>query len=166
MHDAVAQALQSLGLTLPASGTAPTTATSPASTDSTDPTGAGGSSDVKNDLRQFMHQLFEAVKGEGAASSSSGSSGAASSADPQSGFAAGLSALITQVSGGTAPDALQSAFAKLSTDLSSGAGASTSGGAGSSQATLQAFLTNLQQDLGYGSAASTTAAGSLMTTQA
>src|SRR5450432_2829060 len=67
MMSAISQALQSLGMTLPVS--APATGTSSAS-DPSDTTATPASGQVKNDLRQFMHQLFEAVKAESAASPS------------------------------------------------------------------------------------------------
>jgi hypothetical protein len=164
MRQAVMQALQSLGLTPPqdAGGSGAST-----------PSGAGGDSSgstsattgVKQDMRQFMHALFEAVKSE----SASGGTASSVSSDPKATFADGLSSLISQVSSGTAPADLQSAFSKLASDLQPAAATtavtgSTSAGAGSVQATLQAFLTNLQQDLGYaGSNAS--AVGNLLTTQ-
>jgi hypothetical protein len=164
MSSAIAQALQSLGLTLPVNGTAAPGSTSP-SVNSTDATGTSDTSKVKDDMRQFMHQLFEAVKGEGSAAASSSSSGASTSGDAQSGFAAGLSALLSQVSSGTAPAGLQSAFAQISSDLSpAGAATSSSTSDSGSQATLQAFLTNLQQELGYGQSGGS-ASGTLLATQ-
>jgi hypothetical protein len=163
MFSAVAQALQSLGLTLPSNGTSGSPA---ASSDSTDAT-ATSASKVKQDLQQFMHQLFEAVKSQDSAAASSTSSGPSAPGGSQSGFGAGLASLITQVSAGTAPADLQSAFAQLSSDLpASAASSSAAAGATDSQVTLQAFLTNLQQDLGYGQAsASASASGSLVATQ-
>jgi hypothetical protein len=171
MRQAVAQALQSLGLNLAQPGAASSSSSSSsASTDS-----SGSSSDdgkVKNDLRQFMHQLFQAVKTQGGSSDGSDAAGAGASADPRSGFASGLSSLISQVSNGSAPADLQSAFTQLASDLSSqastGSSAASSGDA-SSAATLQAFLTQLQQTLGYSSSSSSnngaTATGALLTTQ-
>ncbi len=164
MRQAVMQALQSLGLTPPqdASGSSASTSTS-AGGDSSGSTSA--TTGVKQDMRQFMHALFEAVKSENA----SGGTASPGSSDPKASFADGLSALISQVSSGTAPADLQSAFSTLASDLqpaaaTTGAADSTSAGAGNAQATLQAFLTNLQQDLGYaGSNAS--AVGNLLTTQ-
>jgi hypothetical protein len=171
---AMMQALQSLGLTPPAgtsatsaSGTASTSTSIGSSSDSTGSTSA--TSTVQQDLQQFMHALFEAVKSE----SSSGSPASSSSGDPQSSFATGLSSLISQVSNGGAPAGLQSAFSKLESDLQASGAAtsstdpsSSSASASSVQATLQAFLTNLQQDLGYGSSNASAAVGSLMTAQA
>jgi hypothetical protein len=166
MRQAVMQALQSLGLT-PPQGTSASGATS------TSTAGSGGSSDsssatggIQQDMQQFMHSLFEAVKSE----SPSGAVAASGSGDPKSSFADGLSSLISQVSSGSAPPDLQSAFSKLASDLQAAGGAasptaaSSSSGAGSVQATLQAFLTNLQQDLGYGSS-NASAIGNLVTAQ-
>jgi hypothetical protein len=68
MASAISQALQSLGLTPPAGGTTAAGSTSSSSADSTEATATSGAGKVKDDLRQFMHQLFEAVKAEGAAS--------------------------------------------------------------------------------------------------
>ena len=75
-----------------------------------------------------------------------------------SNFASGLSALISQVSNGQAPAALQSAFTQLASDLqgsrsaTAGTSSATTGTATSTtQATLQALLTQMQQNLGYAS---------------
>jgi len=117
-------------------------------------------------MQQFMHSLFEAVKGEASSSASTANGGG----DPQSTFAAGLSSLISQVSAGSAPSDLQAAFSKLSSDLQASGAAtgstdpSSTASSDTVQATLQAFLTNLQQDLGYGGA-NASASGSLITTQ-
>jgi hypothetical protein len=165
MRSAVNDALQSLGFTLPSSATAPAGAT-PSSADASDSGSSSDAGNVKSDLRQFMHQLFEAVKGESATAGSSNASAGSGSGDPQSGFASGLAALIGQVGNGTAPAALQSAFAQLSSDLSpaSAATPSSTGGSDASQATLQAFLTKLQQELGYGQSGAS-ASGALLATQ-
>jgi hypothetical protein len=165
MASAISQALQSLGLTPPAGGTTAAGSTSSSSADSTEATATSGAGKVKDDLRQFMHQLFEAVKAEGAASPGAGSAAASSSGDSQTGFASGLSALISQVSGGTAPAALLSAFSQLASDLSPPTAAASGAATDSSQPTLQAFLTQLQQTLGYGPTTSGSASGSLVTTQ-
>jgi hypothetical protein len=81
--------------------------------------------------------------------------------------------LISQVSNGTAPSDLQSAFDKVAADLtqsgssSANITAASSGSASSSSsATLQALLTQLQQNLGYGTSSSSAAIGNLLTTQA
>jgi hypothetical protein len=166
MRQAVSQALQSLGLTPPQDAAG----ASAAGTTSTGSSGTGDSSSatsgIQQDMQQFMHSLFEAVKSE----STSAGSASSSATDPKSSFADGLSSLISQVSSGSAPADLQSAFSKLASDLQAagssvtGTTAATSSGAGSVQATLQAFLTNLQQDLGYGSSNASTV-GNLVTAQ-
>lgn len=163
MLSAVAQALKSLGLTLPASdtGNSASSSTGPAAVST-----ASGASNVKLDLQQFMHQLFEAIKSQSTASPSAGTN-ASSSGDAQASFASGLSSLISAVSNGTAPAALQSAFAQLSVDLqptSATGSSSSSSGSSSQEATLKAFLTNLQQDLGYGTSNSSLS-GNLLTAQ-
>lgn len=165
MHQALMQALQSLGLNMPqssgatgsasAAGTASTTGASPAA------------SQVKDDMHKFMHALFQAVKSETSAQASTD----ASSGDSKSSFAAGLSALISQVGSGSAPAGLQDAFSKLAADLqgSQSPPATTSASVPAANAstppTLQALLTNLQQDLGYGKS-STSAIGNVVSAQA
>ena len=67
----------------------------------------GGAGNVKHDIAQFMHALFQAVK---SGPPSTPDATGATSADPKGSFAAGLSALITQASSGSAPKALQDAF--------------------------------------------------------
>jgi hypothetical protein len=75
--------------------------------------------EIKHATAQFMHALFQAVAGESVpAPSSSGSRN-----DPKASFAAGLSALITEASKGTAPAALQAAFDKLAAALQPAAAA-------------------------------------------
>jgi hypothetical protein len=199
MQRALMQALQGMGLAVPRAPTgAAVTAVAPVaaggSTDSSASTAAGGN--VMDDLRHFMHALFQAVRAENtlSPSPSTGRTG-----DGKSDFAAGLSALITLVSSGSAPATLQDAFNKLVTDLQSGApaaptaqpapaalqaptvqpapatpaapAASSSVGAtgtGSAPAplSLQALLTLLQQDLGYGAAASPSTTGNLISIHA
>lgn len=179
VRHALAQALLSMGLAMPQSaGGASTASAPPGSTDADgDPdSSTSATAGAKQDMRQFLHAFFQAVKGETAAGAST--SGSAST-ERTTGFAAGLSALISQVSAGSAPSELQSAFSKLTSDLQpAGASASTAvagaaahvdstatdAGAASSRATLQALLTSLQQDLGYGSP-STPAIGNLVSTQ-
>ena len=69
--------------------------------------------EIKHDTAQFMHALFQAVAAESAPSApASGSRN-----DPKASFSAGLSALITEASNGTAPAALQAAFDKLAAAL-------------------------------------------------
>jgi hypothetical protein len=192
VEQALLQALQSLGISVPQAGGASSTsaANSTATAGQTDSdgdndgssaTGAGAtgssSSSVKNDLRQFMHSLFQALKSENGSDSSSAtaSTGSASGGGQQTGFAANLAALISQTSTGGAPADLQSAFAKLAADLQGGSGSSTSSDSTttpvaasttstSSSAALQAFLTQLQQNLGYGSYA-LNASGNVISTQ-
>lgn len=170
MRQALTQALQSLGLSMPqgASGAASSSQASGAADgddDSGDSTSAASA--LKHDMRQFMHALFQAVKGGTSIDPSAAGSG---SADPKAGFAAGLSALISQASSGSAPADLQSAFSKLASDLQQANptavdAAAAAGAAGATvQPTLQALLTNLQQDLGYGNS-STSAIGNSISTQ-
>jgi hypothetical protein len=170
LQGALLQALQSLGLT----PTQPTSASTPASS-ATATTSAGTDSDgdndgsgsktggVKNDVRQFLHALFQAIKGESTAGSSTTS---ASSTDPKANFAAGLSALITQASNGTAPTDLQNAFSTLATDLQANSPAAASATSGStdaaSQKQLLQLLTQFQQNLGYGGTSSNAALGNLL----
>jgi hypothetical protein len=190
MQNALMQALQSLGFSIPqptasTSATTATTGTSAVSATSSTSSSAGataidgdGDSDgstsatssIKKDIGQFMHALFQAIKNENPSGSSSSGS---TSTDPKANFAAGLSALISQVSNGTAPADLQSAFDKVAADLSqSGSSsantttASLGSASSSSSATLQALLTQLQQNLGYGASNSSAAIGNLLTTQA
>lgn len=172
MQQAMMQALQSLGLSMPqqaAGSSASSQANSSKDADGDSDGSTSATSNVKKDLRQFMHALFQAVKTEKTSSSSTTD---ASSADPKANFAAGLSALISQVSNGSAPSDLQSAFSKLASDLqpanatsTSSANASSSGAGTTQQATLQALLTQLQQNLGYGSS-SMASTGNVISTYA
>ncbi len=171
MRDAMAQALQSLGLALPqsASGGTNTSTTQSGSSASKDSGQPGSSSDpVRGDLRQFMHSLFQAVKGE---SSGGSTDNATPPTDQKGNFSAKLSALISQVSSGSAPADLQASFSKLMSDLQpqtttatdpASAGATTSG---ASAVTLQALLTKLQQNLGVGGN-STPGVGNIVNTTA
>ena len=173
MHQAMMQALQSLGLSMPqpASGSNAANQTSGSTDSDGDKDGStSATSGIKSDVRQLMHALFQAVKGE-TASDTSGTG--TKSSDPKANFAAGLSALIAQVSNGSAPADLQSAFSKVAADLqqtnaassSTGSGSSGTGTASTPQATLQALLTQLQQNLGYGSS-NMSATGNIVNTQA
>ena len=175
MQAVLMQALQSLGLS-PTSATG--AANSTTGSNSTSKGGASADSDgdadgstpatgsVKSDMRNLMHALFQAVKSE----NSSTSTAATGSTDPKANFAAGLSALITQVSNGNAPADLQDAFSQVAKDLqanSSTLDSTTSSSSGSTpQATLQALLTQLQQNLGYGASSSTAGIGNLLSAQA
>jgi hypothetical protein len=69
--------------------------------------------EIKHDTAQFMHALFQAVAAEAAPSAPAGGS----RNEPKANFAAGLAALITEASNGTAPAALQAAFDKLAAAL-------------------------------------------------
>lgn len=170
MQDAIMQALQSLGLnTTPAPATSNTTTAASGTTTQGSGTDSDGDDDgstsaagnVKSDIRQFMHALFQAVKGQ---NTSSAASTASTGSDPKSNFAAGLASLISQVSSGTAPAELQSAFSKVVTDLQGSSVPTTTGtdSAGSSQVTLQALLSKLQQNLGYGAVSSNAAVGNFV----
>jgi hypothetical protein len=182
MQNALMQALQSLGLSMPQQPTGTTASAGSTSTgqisgatdndgDAAGSTAAAGS--VKKDLRHFMQALFQAVKGETASTTPSTGT---SSTDPKTNFAAGLTALITQVSNGSAPADLQSAFAKVAADLQQTGATPTVGAAtgsdstisaaSSPQVTLQALLTQLQQNLGYGTPSSSAALGNLLSMQA
>ncbi len=174
MREALFQVMQSLGLSMPQS-TASTAnsgqaAGSPAARgNDTDGDGDGsslsGAGNVKNDMRQFMHALFQAIRGE------SNSTPASPNSDPSSSFATGLSSLITRSSTGAVPAGLQDAFAKLMSDLQGSggtvAGASTgsAGGTSSAPVTLQDLLTKLQQQVGYGTS-SPIATGNVVSTAA
>jgi len=164
MGKAVMEAFQSLGISMPAppqpgQGAAP--GGSDPSTDSNSGRDDASSSPMKKvgaDMRNFMHALFQAVKGESASGSDSTGGDASQSGsmgNSAGSFASGLSALISQVSNGSAPADLQSAFDQLKTDMQSAAGGSsetTSGNASpdGSGVDLQAFLSKLQAGLGYG----------------
>jgi hypothetical protein len=132
---------------------------------------------VRADLHQFMHALMQAVKSAASQSTAStadaGTSNAATA--PAGGrsarFSGGLSALISQMTGGTAPQGLQDAFSKLVTDLQATQGGTPaaasptdSSASSSNSAALLKFLQTLQQDLGYGQ--SPESSGTLVNTQA
>ena len=169
MHQAMEQALQSLGLS-PTQSTAAngsTDASSTGSTNDANDTSVSATGNIKQDEHQLMHALFEAVKGQdgAAATSAASTTSSAAGATQGSGFSSGLASLVTQVSNGSAPSGLQDAFNKLVSDMQS-TGAATAANAAASSATLQGFLTQLQQNLGYGATASGSAAGSVVSTQA
>src|SRR5574337_1274390 len=153
---AMMAALQSLGLSLPQPSASGSSNSGSASTGQD----SAGTASVGHDVRQVMHALFEAVRGEPAgATTSSGSATAGTSSGGPSSFASGLSALITQVANGSAPADLQSAFSQLVQD------AGVAGAAGNANASLQAFLNQLKANLGY-DANSGSGSGNLMATQA
>jgi hypothetical protein len=141
---ALAQALESLGLSLSApptnstsadtasssnTSTAATTSTTPAATTtaaSSAPAPAPASAPIHGisseertiagDVRHLMHALFEDVRAENLLAPSSGSVSASST--PGSSFASGLAALVSQVQSGSAPANLQRAFDALVANLS------------------------------------------------
>jgi hypothetical protein len=134
---ALAQALESLGLSLstPATGStsaaaAPATSTAAATTTAASPAPAATpapapapkheiSSEertIAGDVRHLMHALFEDVRAENLLAPSSGSGSGSST--PGSSFASGLAALISQVQSGSAPANLQRAFDSLVANLS------------------------------------------------
>jgi hypothetical protein len=137
----------------PASSAASTTPATVVGTGG-DPSGTpatGGN--IRQDILQLFHALFEAVRAENILSPS-GTAG--SSSGRAASFASGLAALISQVSGGSVPAQLQTAFSQLVSDLKSIGGTSASAATastGSTASSLLSFLNNLQQDLGYGGAA-------------
>lgn len=162
---ALMQALQDMGLTVPQQGNPPSAqgnaSTSGATDSDGDQDGSGSASGVKNDVRNLMHALFQAVKSENPSAGST-----TSPADPKSGFAGGLSALISQVSSGSAPAGLQSAFDKLIADMQKTGTTSPSTPADSanaaSSATLQQLLSQLQENLGYGASNGVASIGNLV----
>jgi hypothetical protein len=160
MGHAVMEALQSLGVSLPQQGDNSTASSSNGNTD-TDGDGdsaAQGSGSIRKDMHDFMHALFQAVRSE-----SSDASSAPGSAAGGSNFASGLSAVVSQVSNGSAPSDLQSAFNQLASDLQS-AGATSSGNTGGSASslTLQNFLSQLQSNLGYADAGAGASTGNIV----
>jgi hypothetical protein len=166
---ALEQALQSLGLSAPASSAGSSSASS-SSAAGDDGDGHGdnaGASNIKADMRQFMHALFQAVKGEGGATAGA-AAGSTSAGDQKTDFASGLSALVAQVSNGSAPSDLQSAFNALAADLQPGGGVSgaAASGAGAASLTLQSLLTKMQSNLGYGPASASATTGNLVSTNA
>ena len=157
MGQELVAALQSLGLNvsgLSNANSANNTSTSSSSSDSSTSATGSTASSLRKDMHEFMHQLFDAAR---QAESSSSTSASSTSTDPsKGGFAQGLAALLSQISSGSTPSGLQSAFDKLKTDLG------TSGASGSTDATLQTLLTKLQGSLGYsGATAGTTATASI-----
>ena len=175
IQQAIVQAFQSLGLNMPSqvnSASASNASSGSTNSDGNTEGSAADTTSLQNDMRQFMHTLFQALKGE----SGTDSSGTASSGGSQSGghsgprkahFAADLSKLISQTGNGNAPSDLQSAFAKLMQDMqaTNAAGSGTQGSnADTTATTLQGFLNQLQQNLGYGTS-SLPATGNLISTQ-
>jgi hypothetical protein len=143
---ALAQALESLGLALtstaataaPSGSTATpvsqASASPTASTAASPPAAADGTVDphavhsIARDIRHVMRALFTDIQAENMLAPASAGA-AASSPTPQSSFGSGLAALISQIQGGSVPANLQNAFDKLVSDLGKtdgAAGASTS----------------------------------------
>ena len=176
MGHAVMQALQSLGLNLsqPASPSSQSNAagTTDSDGDNDGSGGASGASSVRQDLHQFMHALFQAIRSESAGSSDANSAATtAPSGDPRAAVGSGMAALVSQVSNGSAPADLQSAFDKLLKDTQGAAAASSfsnttgspASGNATSTVTLQQLLTQLQQTLGYGPASTSDLLGNALT---
>jgi hypothetical protein len=109
-------------------------------------------------LRSFVQALFNAVH-----DGSSGASHESHHHHHAGRFAAGLSALITQVSNGNTPSGLQDAFNTLLGDLQPSGGTA---GSGSPTVTLQSLLSTLQQKLGYDSTTTSASVGSSVSTVA
>jgi hypothetical protein len=165
---ALAQALESLGLSLAApapnsanadtasssnASTTATTSAAPAATTtavSSAPAAAPAPAPAPNheisseertiagDVRHLMHALFEDVRAENLLAPSSGS--ASASPTPGSSFAPGLAALISQVQSGSAPANLQRAFDSLVANLSQAGTQSASAAAPASTLNTQALL--------------------------
>ncbi|MEO7107728.1 MAG: hypothetical protein ABIZ09_15235 [Rhodoferax sp.] len=173
MENALMQALQSMGLdtskanAATSSGASSSTGTGTGADGNND--GSSGSSDstskVKHDMSAFMHSMFEAMRSEDANSSSGDANGASTAnGGGKPDFAGDLGKLISQVSSGTAPAALQSAFDQLKSDLqpaATGSTATTPAATGASTDTSQGTLLNLleqvQKNVGYGIGTSSTA---------
>lgn len=123
---------------------------------------------VRSDLHDFMHELVQAARSAYAATTASRPAGedAAAAGSPPAApgvrLAIGLSALVSQVSAGQTPPALQGAFDQLMSDAAALRGGSTptpeEGTPASAAPTLQQVLGALQQRLGYGSSANDGAA--------
>lgn len=114
-----------------------------------------GAGNLKHDIAQFMHTLFQAVKDEASSSTSATTGG------PRAGFGAGLSALITDASQGKAPAALQSAFDRLAADLKLGSATPAAATSGMVSASVPAasdpISTSSTADDGVSTATTTTA---------
>jgi hypothetical protein len=159
LQQALAEALQGLGMPLPAT-TSPTAATPPQRSERADADSSSQNTSLRQDLHQFVHELFQALRQAGSPHDSAPATSAASSDSappvnlepaPKPRVASNLSALISQVSSGSVPPGLQSAYAKLVTDLQPSGSVADSGN--TTPPTLQELLTRLQQNLGYGATA-------------
>ena len=122
-------------------------------------------------MRAFMHALFNTMRNESSNSSTANGDNSTSSTGGKPDFAGDLSKLVSQVSNGSAPAALQSAFDQLKSDLQPAAATTTTPSAtgttaatsstDGSQATLLKLLQQLQQNAGYGSGASSSSSANL-----
>jgi hypothetical protein len=172
IQQAIVQAFQSLGLNMPAQVNSAAASNASAGSTNSDGNAQGSAADassVQNDMRQFMHTLFQALKGESAPdANANSSSGGSNTGGRKAHFAADLSKLISQSGNGTAPSDLQSAFSKLMQDMqatnAAGSSSSQNGSTDATATTLQGFLNQLQQNLGYG-VSSLPATGNLISTQ-
>jgi hypothetical protein len=163
---------QTLGIS-PAPAATSTPAVSPASattaaTNTAATTGSGAvatpvNPQIAQDLHSFLHSLFKALRDESQGASGNGAAGAAATtsaatttastatgtASYQGNIVSSVQALIGQLSGGGAANAattqLQTAFNRLSQDVSAAAGTGTA--TASTGANLQQFLTSFLQDL-------------------
>lgn len=158
LQQALAEVMQGLGLPLPAS-TSPTETAPPHRSERAAEDSSQNTS-LRQDLHQFVHELFQALRQAGSGHDSNPATSAASSDSvpppnpepaPKPRVASNLSALISQVSSGSVPPGLQSAYAKLVTDLQPSGSVADSGN--TTPPTLQELLTRLQQNLGYGATA-------------
>ena len=130
---------------------------------------------VQQDVRNFMHQLFEALKSQSGTSAAAGASSKSQAADSSAAskgqrpnFSADLSSLISQVSSGNVPSGLAGAFNKLASDLQASNTANASQNAGTptgAAMSLQQFLAAIQQSIGYKSNGADTT-GNLLSTAA
>lgn len=149
MHDAIRQTLDSLGLSR------------------SDTKGTGGTTNskgdqTKQDMHDFMHALFQAIKNDTPSAANTASNNANSGkTDAGAGIGTGLNALLTDVSNGKAPTDLQDAFSRLVADFQNPSNNTGSTSGDQAAPTLQTFLTQLQAKLGYGTSTSG-AAGSLV----
>jgi hypothetical protein len=142
MRDALMQALQSLGLSDGQSGTDSSNDASASQVGNDGADGGSQAQSVKGDMRNFMRALFQAIKGESDGATTSVGAGGPTGQAHQDSFAGGLSALITQVSSGSAPAGLQSAFNTLVADLQPG-GSTASNAVGGAKAASSVSLTQL-----------------------
>lgn len=163
LQQALMSALNSVGLTAPGSGAATGSAAPTGDSTGTYSTGAdptGTDSAIKADLQKFVQELGQSIQ------SSSATTTGTSSSDPKSRFGAGLSALVSQAANGNAPADLQSAFAKLSSDLQAAESSTATARSPAAPPTLQALLTQLQQQIGYAGSSGSPSVGNVISAQA